>query len=102
MQCQIDNTDTFSCRFLSESELIEHQIAEQQQQQLAQQAAGSSTVISAGHLPAGAEVAGSPQRNYYMWKDSMPQPQQQQGTFLPFPSESFIRQHSDNFRITFI
>ena len=57
--------------------MIEHQLAEQQQQaHLAQQAAGSSTVISAGHLAAGSEVASSPQRNYFMWKDSLQQPQQ--------------------------
>ena len=48
----------------------------EQQAQLAQQAAGSSTVISAGHLAAGGEVASSPQRNYFMWKDTLQQPQQ--------------------------
>ena len=58
-------------RFLSEGELIDQQMAEQQQHiQLAQQATSSSTVISAGHLAAG-ENANSPQRNYYMWKDSL-------------------------------
>ena len=63
-------------RFLSEGELIEQQIVEQQHAQLAQQGTGSSTVISAGHLSSAGEVAGSPQRNYYMWKDSLQQPQQ--------------------------
>ena len=63
-------------RFLSEGELIEQQIAEQQHAQLAHQGAGSSTVISAGHMSSGGEIAGSPQRNYYMWKDSLQQPQQ--------------------------
>ena len=48
----------------------------EQQAQLAQQAVGSSTVISAGHLAAGGEVASSPQRNYFMWKDTLQQPQQ--------------------------
>ena len=61
---------------MSEGELIEQQIAEQQHAQLAQQGAGSSTVISAGHMTSAGEVAGSPQRNYYMWKDSLQQPQQ--------------------------
>ena len=64
-------TDFLHFRFLSEGELIDHQMAEQQQHiQMAQQATGSSTVISAGHLAAG-ENANSPQRNYYMWKDSL-------------------------------
>ena len=53
-------------------------MAEQQQQaQLAQQSSGSSNVISAGHLVPGNEIASSPQRNYYMWKDPLQQNQQQ-------------------------
>ena len=55
-------------------------MAEQQQQaQLAQQSSGSSNVMSAGHLVPGNEIASSPQRNYYMWKDPLQQ-NQQQGT----------------------
>ena len=62
--------------------MIEQQIAEQQQQvQLAQQAAASSTVISASHLAGAGEVASSPQRNYYMWKDPLQQPQQPGSNF---------------------
>ena len=75
---RVNNNESFylHSRFLSEGELIEQQIAEQQHAQLAHQGAGSSTVISAGHMSSGGEIAGSPQRNYYMWKDSLQQPQQ--------------------------